>query len=504
MNTKNQFDNYKYVYERSNFIIKIEDTILDNYEINSLKLSFEANTHSKLKLKFENYKNQNIYLALKNEVHPRIEIKLLKDGVETIFFTGQIELFNIGNYGSEGYNIEIEALSITKELDRENKYRAYQNIDLTLLDIIQDVVSEYKQIKFIFNDILKSIKIGKPIIQYNESDWDFIIRVASHAGIGIYPLASKGVTIGLNNGTNQEKSIEVLDNLWHISKNEFGEIRYLLNSRNVLLCGDEVVLWTDIKKEERVSLNVHSGEIELLNNLTSSKVCMIQEIYKYPYITNKNIAGKVIEGTVEKVFSEDGIAKMTVNLSEGLKKTAMIKSGFKSRSKKAYSDTNGRFNFPYITPYSQNNTGLFCTPEINDKIAVYYPTEEEIESYVMGAINNPGNGRFSNPTIRNFSIKEANKNIFHLYISNDYLSIDNTETVIKNKEIIDVSSQNVIVINSEKTLELLSQETLRISSNKMNVNHKTKTEIGDTITSKGSTNTLEFSTVNIKGNLKSS
>ena len=69
---------------------------------------------------------------------------------------------------------------------------------------------------------------------------------------------------------------------------------------------------------------------------------------------------------------------------------------------------------------------------------------------------------------------------------------------------IDVSSQNTIMINSEKTLELVSQETLRVSSKEMNVNHKTKTEVGDVITSKGSTNTLEFSTVTIKGDLKSS
>ena len=69
---------------------------------------------------------------------------------------------------------------------------------------------------------------------------------------------------------------------------------------------------------------------------------------------------------------------------------------------------------------------------------------------------------------------------------------------------IDVSSQNAIMINSDKTLELVSQETLRISSKEMNVNHKTKTEIGDKITSKGSTNSLEFSTISIKGNIKSS
>lgn len=491
MNTKNQLNSYKYVYERSNFIIKIEETILNNYEIDSLKLVFEANTHSKLKLSFENYRNQNIYLALKNEIHPKIEIKLLKDEVETMFFTGQIELFNIGNYGSEGHKVEIEALSVTKELDRDNKFRAYQDVNLTLLDILQDVTAEYKQINFIFNNILKSIKIGKPIVQYNESDWDFIIRVASHAGVGVYPLSNRGIAIGLNNGANQEKSVEVLDNLWQISKNEFGDIGYLFNSQNMLLCGDEVVLWIDVKKEERVSLNVHRGEIELINSLTNSKVSMIQGMYKYPYITNKNIAGKVIEGTVEKVFAEDGIAKMTVNLSEGLKKTATIKSGFKSIPKKSYLDTKGRFNFPYATPYSQTNTGLFCTPEINDRVTVYYPTEEEIESYVMGAINNPGNGRFSDPTIRNFMIEQNKKIEFTLDIDLDTLSIKNRINTIETKEEFNVKSNSEINVVSEdatiissKNKTDLSTDNLRVRTAKQEISYDEKNESGKILTVK--------------------
>ena len=38
----------------------------------------------------------------------------------------------------------------------------------------------------------------------------------------------------------------------------------------------------------------------------------------------------------------------------------------------------------------------------------------------------------------------------------------------------------------------------------MKVNHKIKIETGDVINSKGASNNLEFSTISIKGNLKSS
>lgn len=179
------------------------------------------------------------------------------------------------------------------------------------------------------------MKIKKPIVQYNESDWDFIIRVASRCGIGVYPLGSDSIGIGFNNGNKQEKSVAVLDNLWHLNKNEYGEIGYLFDSQNVLLGGDEVVLWTDLVAKTKVPLNVHSGVIELIKNTTYSRINLVQEIYKYPYIPNRNIAGKGIEGIVEEVFEENEVAKMRVNLSEGLKKIAAIKFGFKYKQKKS-------------------------------------------------------------------------------------------------------------------------------------------------------------------------
>ena len=43
-------------------------------------------------------------------------------------------------------------------------------------------------------------------------------------------------------------------------------------------------------------------------------------------------------------------------------------------------------------------------PEPNDRIALYFASENETHALVMGAVNNDGNGRFTNPDKRNFTL----------------------------------------------------------------------------------------------------
>ena len=91
------------------------------------------------------------------------------------------------------------------------------------------------------------------------------------------------------------------------------------------------------------------------------------------------------------------IAVMTVDLTEGLRKLGgAVQSEADKYAGKSY--------FPYVTPYSQTNTGFMPAPEPNDRVALYFPSENETHALVMGAVNNNGNGRFTNPDKRNFTL----------------------------------------------------------------------------------------------------
>ena len=91
------------------------------------------------------------------------------------------------------------------------------------------------------------------------------------------------------------------------------------------------------------------------------------------------------------------IAVMTVDLTEGLRKLGgAVQSEADKYAGKSY--------FPYVTPYSQTNTGFTPAPEPNDRVALYFPSENETHALIMGAVNNNGNGRFTNPDKRNFTL----------------------------------------------------------------------------------------------------
>ena len=104
----------------------------------------------------------------------------------------------------------------------------------------------------------------------------------------------------------------------------------------------------------------------------------------------------IYENIKEKVKTKD-IAVMTLDLTEGLMDLGENGQSFKDK----YA---GKSYFPYVTPYSQTNTGFTPAPEQNDRVALYFPSENETHALVMGAVNNNGNGRFTNPDKRNFTL----------------------------------------------------------------------------------------------------
>lgn len=167
---------------------------------------------------------------------------------------------------------------------------------------------------------------------------------------------------------------------------------------------------------------VTEGNIQYKKGKFLGNYTLKSEGYKYPCIYNENIKGCMIEGKVVRVplklQDENRIAIMTVDFTEGLKKTAKMKKVNNKieiiEARKDYVNINNqikRFNFPYATAYSRTKTGFFCAPEVGDTVAVIFPTTEENEGYVSWAVNNKESLRFSNPFIRNYKTTEKEQEL---------------------------------------------------------------------------------------------
>lgn len=74
---------------------------------------------------------------------------------------------------------EIRGIGATSMLDREKKRRSFQNPSMTYHQILNEVLKDYEKASFIWATE-EDREIGFPLIQYEETDWEFIKRLCSH------------------------------------------------------------------------------------------------------------------------------------------------------------------------------------------------------------------------------------------------------------------------------------------------------------------------------------
>jgi len=75
-------------------------------------------------------------------------------------------------------HLEITILTGSYLLDTDRKSRSFQDVNMTYEDVVRKVLSDSNGAG-IFS-VGKGVPIGSPIIQYLETDWEFIKRLASH------------------------------------------------------------------------------------------------------------------------------------------------------------------------------------------------------------------------------------------------------------------------------------------------------------------------------------
>ncbi|OAB35032.1 hypothetical protein [Paenibacillus glacialis] len=77
------------------------------------------------------------------------------------------------------YYVEIESLSGSIQLDTQKRKRSFQDISMTYDTLLKNILKEHPGADISCN-IGEGLPIGEPIIQYEETDWELINRLASH------------------------------------------------------------------------------------------------------------------------------------------------------------------------------------------------------------------------------------------------------------------------------------------------------------------------------------
>ena len=489
----NNLNNQKPVEFFSAERIKIE---IDGQQIlwRDMKLEIDSRIgeHTIGKIKYIGSVNQlSLYDALIDRKGDK-EIKILGrsniadntgNSTEKIFLNGVINELQINETTAGALTVEITAISKSVLLDRIPRYRSFQDPTLTYLAIAEEINGNYGT-----NDG-KIVNVGEDMqvvprmtIQYNETDWEYLKRIASYTGQPVMAYSDKifvgffknmpaqtpnlkysqfgkrtkeertyfkitgtevyPVATPIKLKTRNRVSGEEVENDYYVLENK------IYNEGNTLKCeyilGKHTDYFVDPIPHEKIRGAVIEARTIHIARTDESKSNYGRSDGSSDNLEGRKIGAKPLnkyiektennqnENTKEKVKTKD-IAVMTLNLTEGL--IDLGENGQSFEDKYA-----GKSYFPYVTPYSQTNTGFTPAPEVNDRVALYFPNGNETKAFVIGALNNDGNGRFTDVANRNYHVGDSD---FNMVLATNSLSTSAANSISQTASSISESADSI-------------------------------------------------------------
>ena len=281
------------------------------------------------------------------------------------------------------------------------------------------------------------------LIQYQETDWKFLKRVAGRTGLYLVPdVQNKGVryTVGLPSGTKREM---LLDNV--NIKQDMGS--YMQKSRNGM---------ASLQVEDIQELIVTDREIYEIGDYISyqGKDYFIHQIWttyergecSHTYFLKTKEAIKTLP------LQHDEVTGCSFNATVVGVEKDKVQIEIEQDEWKAL---DGKKWFLYSTVYSSGDgTGWYCMPEQGDSVRLYVPANEE-DSFVLSAVHKPTDSSRQNPDFKSLKTKYGKE----IRFTPDSILMTNNQGMI-----VEMNDNEGITISSDKDIVIKAQDNLTISS----------------------------------------
>ena len=287
------------------------------------------------------------------------------DGV--IYFNGVLQSVKVKCRESV-YYLEAYAISNTILLDTVKYKRSFQDNSQTYKSIVESVIKSCDA-SVTYN--AQEMTVENIILQYNETDWEFAKRLASHTQDVLIPITNDKPSFHF--GATDKGSAKLETNNIDISK-EF--IRVLTEDgtqeiKKVLLCTvetDEFIC----ELGEKFNLNgsdFYAREILLAyknSALTVKYTISDKSAISTSKYFNPEIIGLLLNGTILKVVKDSVKLHLAID-DEQVEGKARL--------------------FKYATGYStEGTTGWYVMPEEGDTVQLLFPNEDEKYAYAASSV----------------------------------------------------------------------------------------------------------------------
>jgi hypothetical protein len=344
------------------------------------------------------------------------------------------------------YYLEVEGVSYTEKLDIKLKDRSFQDKDMKYSELLKEVISAYPG-GDIQDNVSKGTALSQFTLQYNETDWQFLMRLAARFNTVLIPndLVNKpDLNFGLPEGKDGEAVLPG-DMPYRIGKNLSG---YVELSENYLQSitetdftyftvetGQYYPLGSKVKfRDIKLVVAQSTAEIKGGNLLYEYLLCPVSGLKQKP-ILNRQIVGAALEGKV--IDTEKDAVRVHLDIDKNQEKS------------KAWW-------FPYSTFYTaEGNSGFYCMPQQGDHVQVYFPTGRAEEGVAINSVrkDKQSHAKTQNPDVKYFGTNQGKE----LMMSGGELSL----TAKNQKE-----GKIQIKLNDDEGIEIRSDNEINLTARK--------------------------------------
>lgn len=381
-------------------VIAYNNLKISPYELTNLtelKIVKKINEHTKLHVTGVIPENQKDSYVNMTECETAIEVNQSEDSQTVPLFKGIVSKITVK--AVQGiYYLDVEAVSYTYNMDIKLNSRSFQNKNMTYRELVSQVTSSYKGADTIFT-VPENKSIEKLIIQYNETDWQFLKRIASefNTGLvagGIYdspkfyfgiPDSANSVNLDNYNYTVSKKISDFRSSSENyidgIDENDF--IYYEVETDKLLNIGEQTEFLGKNLLVYNAVTSIENGILKHIYTLSPKKGLSQNKIY------NNQFIGLSIHGTIIDVSKDQVRVKLNIDNSQ---------------------NKDEAWWFGYSSVYTaEGNSGWYCMPELNDQVRIYFPDNKEEDGIAVSSVrlNSDGDKKLSNPDVKYFRTKSG-------------------------------------------------------------------------------------------------
>lgn len=338
---------------------------------------------------------QDSYQDLKGQVFSLFAPKGKSENTLHPIFSGVVYSCNI-HRENELFFAVLHLTGVTSVLDLMPRSRSFQDITMTYRQVVEDVLKDTPNASADFSEVANQ-PIGKPIIQYQETDWVFIKRLASMLGVQLLPTYmsdlphfSFGVTAQDTNILKANEYTVALDDwFYELGGSEAGVYKadficYNVPSVQYFGLGASVSF-----NEQLLTICEHFGCLADGELLYSYKVGR-HDFLSQREIINPKLIGLSLEGNITRTDREIVNIKLDIDAGRDA----------------------GAYPFSW-TPESGNL--MYCMPKLGTRAALYLPSSDTGEAVVVTSPRTNGDncGEMVDPQMRAFTTEHGKK--MHLF-----------------------------------------------------------------------------------------